>query len=257
MPEENHLLLRAACVLAQAAARNERLAYEARESFRLCVEEQAQASRGFMPPPGTITYAEWIAVVERLRSACIRYIDRPANQEQIEADARALGLEVEPAGDWIEHYNDIDAARACLDGYAHAINGAINRANNSRAATIVTGNPVIIAPAPPEPPAPPEVLEFLPGAFIYRGIRRPLPAKPLQVLEALYRAHYKTKSLSDLREEFWETTVTEDTVRSAVSEARQALQSAMSAAGVEEPKNPILNVARGMGLTAWRLLDLP
>jgi hypothetical protein len=113
------------------------------------------------------------------------------------------------------------------------------------------------APAPPPPPCAGSGLTFFPGAFVYRGHRQPLCGKPLEVLRALAEAHGQTCTACGLLKAIWpETIVTEDTVRSAVSGARQALREAMRVAGVEGPVNPIPVVDRGTGRLAWRL-DLP
>jgi DNA-binding response OmpR family regulator len=102
-----------------------------------------------------------------------------------------------------------------------------------------------------------ETLTFAPGKFVYRGHAEPLAGKPLQVLKAISQAPGKTLTLGALQEQVWKDSVTgQETVRSAVSDARQALRRAIKAVNLQGPADPLPLVDRGHGLTAWRL-DLP
>jgi DNA-binding winged helix-turn-helix (wHTH) protein len=101
------------------------------------------------------------------------------------------------------------------------------------------------------------VLTFEPGGFIYRGHRQPLKGKPLQVLQAFAEAPGRICTAAALLRAVWpDVAVEEDTLRSAVCDARKALRQVLEAAGVEGPADPIPTVDRGMGRLAWQL-DLP
>jgi hypothetical protein len=100
------------------------------------------------------------------------------------------------------------------------------------------------------------LLRFEPGAFLYRSHREELSGKPLQVLEALARARGNVLTLAALQNQCWGDTVTgEETIRSAIKAARNALRRAIQATGVpcERGFNPLPVVDRGAGRTAWRL----
>jgi hypothetical protein len=111
--------------------------------------------------------------------------------------------------------------------------------------------PPVAAKAPASCP-----LTFEPGAFVYRNRRQPLSGKPLQVLEALAKAKGNVLTLAALRDLCWQDDlVGEETIRSAVKEARAALRGVIPASGAEcgSPFDPIAVVDRGVGRTAWRL----
>lgn len=100
-------------------------------------------------------------------------------------------------------------------------------------------------------------LAFEPGAFIYRGHHEPLGGYPGEILRALSRAKGHPVTAKQLQDDIWRDDAPEEgTVKSHVSKARQALQRAMEAAGVNGPADPIPVVDRGAGRLAWRL-DLP
>jgi hypothetical protein len=113
-------------------------------------------------------------------------------------------------------------------------------------------------PAPDQPAGTADNrLIFLPGGFVYRGQHTALKGRPRQVLEALDRAPAKTGTAAYLMDNIWkDAAVEEDTVRTAVSDARKALRQAMQAAGVDGPGDPLPAVDRGTGRLAWRL-NLP
>jgi hypothetical protein len=101
------------------------------------------------------------------------------------------------------------------------------------------------------------MLSFIPGGFVYRGQRHDLSGKPLQVLEALYQAPGQAMTLLRLRDKIWcDEEVGQEAIRSAVKVARDALRVAMRRAKSSETNDPIPNIDRGTGRTAWRL-DLP
>jgi DNA-binding response OmpR family regulator len=100
-------------------------------------------------------------------------------------------------------------------------------------------------------------LTFLPGALLYRGHRQELSGYPLAILQALYQAPGQTLTLRAILDKVWgDNMVGEETVRSHISTARNALREVLQAAGVEDPADPLPCVDRGTGRTAWRL-DLP
>jgi DNA-binding response OmpR family regulator len=102
-----------------------------------------------------------------------------------------------------------------------------------------------------------DTLTFEPGAFIYRTHRESLSGLPLQVLQALHQALGSAQTLQQLYDAIWKDRPSgEEAVRSAVKTARKALRRAMRAVAIEVPADPIPNVDRGTGRTAWRL-DLP
>ena len=107
-----------------------------------------------------------------------------------------------------------------------------------------------------------DALRFIPGAFIYRGHQEPLTGKPWEVLKALANAVKRTLTLNELQDMVWpQSAIGEETVRSAVSDARAALRKALEAVGVTKPASakrdwPIIPVDRGQDRTAWRL-DVP
>jgi hypothetical protein len=115
----------------------------------------------------------------------------------------------------------------------------------------------------PVPPAIPERdpvrgdLSIEPGAFVYRSHKKALSGKPLRVLELLVLAGGNAVTLAALRDQCWgtESDSGEEAVRSAVATARDALRRAIKAAGVKTDRrfDPIPNVDRGTGRTAWRL----
>jgi hypothetical protein len=97
-------------------------------------------------------------------------------------------------------------------------------------------------------------LTFSPGTVLYRGGSVSLRGKPWEVLQALAQAPHQTCTANSLLGTIWaDTSPEEDTVRSAVSDARKALRKLMKEAGVQGPDDPIPAVDRGTGRLAWRL----
>jgi hypothetical protein len=103
----------------------------------------------------------------------------------------------------------------------------------------------------------PTLPTIVPGGFLYGGREFPLRGKALEVLGALVGAPRQVCTVQDLLAEVWgDQVVSEDTVRSFVRDARQALRDALQALKLAGPPDPIPTVDRGSGRLAWRL-DLP
>jgi DNA-binding winged helix-turn-helix (wHTH) protein len=87
-----------------------------------------------------------------------------------------------------------------------------------------------------------------------------LRGKALEVLKALAKAPGQVLTLDNLRKDVWGNTVVgEEAVRQQLHKARNALRTAMRAASVNSPDDPIPTVDRGdtavpgKHRTAWRL----
>jgi hypothetical protein len=98
------------------------------------------------------------------------------------------------------------------------------------------------------------ILEFVPGGFIYRGHHEPLRGRALQVLKVLSHARNQTCTAKDLISEIWKDALADEaTVRKAVSNIRRALRTAVKAVGFASDENPVPTVDRGDGRLAWQL----
>jgi hypothetical protein len=99
-------------------------------------------------------------------------------------------------------------------------------------------------------------LRLVPGGFIYRNISIDLSGKPLEVLKEMLSARHSRISCADLLRTAWDGDgVCEETVKSAVSDAREALREALRQAKIRWRQDPIKAVDRGRNL-AWKL-NLP
>jgi hypothetical protein len=95
-------------------------------------------------------------------------------------------------------------------------------------------------------------LRFLPGAFVYRGVKIDLGGKPLAVLRALAGSRTGRCTCTDLMDSCWDHGDAEiGTVKVAVSAARKALRRAVKEAG-QNCDDPLPTVDRGRDL-AWSL----
>ena len=99
-------------------------------------------------------------------------------------------------------------------------------------------------------------LEFQAGAFRFRGGEwRPLTGKPLEVLKAFYESTNRIRSAGALQKNIWQDNLAlKDTVKCAVSDARDALRKELAKHG-HQSFNPLPNVVRGRDC-AWKL-ELP
>jgi hypothetical protein len=110
------------------------------------------------------------------------------------------------------------------------------------------------APIPSSEVTHPLVVEA--GGFRYKGAFHRLSGKPLKVLKGFVDAHGGAVSLQQLCDAYWnDRQVGNETIYSAVSNARKSVRDAMCAAGDlnrDDDFNPIPSVDRGDAL-AWKL----
>jgi hypothetical protein len=104
-----------------------------------------------------------------------------------------------------------------------------------------------------------QLVEVIPGGFVYRGYLVDLAGKPLQVLREFVDARYHRVAASELKTSVWgnEAPLVEDrTVKVTVHNVRTSLIVAMHRTKVKRPpKDPIPCVDKLPNL-AWRL-NLP
>lgn len=144
-------------------------------------------------------------------------------QQQIPSDVTGLWTEV-----------DFEYARVCASRNPNEP-GLVNLASNERRAEV-------------------DLLILQPGLIAFRGHSTPLKGKPWEVLRVLLKAPGMTCTVDYIIKAVWDTQIiTEDTVRSHISSARQALRDAIRASGVELDSDPIPCVDQGTGRLAWRL----
>jgi hypothetical protein len=112
------------------------------------------------------------------------------------------------------------------------------------------------AVAGPDLPAIPDILQLLPGGFVYRKrIRSDLPGKPWDVLAALVRATHHRLRAHDAYRDIWSNRVTEcdlANVGDAVGTVRDALKAARKRAHVKKTGDPVPCKDSGRNL-CWEL----